>query len=94
MTLDNILKMDAIGLSTHLAVMVTDNKKRKEFLAFRGSGAQSLLNLLQAVRSCAISYPLAETYVDPAPEIPYGSRIQVPSYQRTFRIIWSHRTVS
>jgi hypothetical protein len=40
---------DAIGLSFHLAAVVTDNSKYKEVLARRGSAAQSLLNLLQTV---------------------------------------------
>ena len=47
--------LDAVGLSSNLAVMVTDNRKYKEVVALRGPEAQSLLNLLQAVRSSARS---------------------------------------
>jgi hypothetical protein len=44
-----LVAFDAIGLSFHLAIIVTDNSKYKEVLARRGPAAQSLLNLLQAV---------------------------------------------
>jgi len=40
--------LDAVGLSSNLAVMVTDNRKYKEVVALHGPEAQSLLNLLQA----------------------------------------------
>jgi len=47
--LKNILTLDDIGLSAHLAVIISDDFKYKEVLDLRGSGAQALLNILQAV---------------------------------------------
>jgi hypothetical protein len=49
--LKNLLNLDVIGLCVHLTVIVTNDIKYKEVVARRGSGAQSLLNLLQAVWS-------------------------------------------
>jgi hypothetical protein len=49
----NLVAIDISGLSSQLTAVVTDNNKYKEVLAQRDSKAQSLLNLLQAVCSCA-----------------------------------------
>jgi hypothetical protein len=49
----NLVAIDIRGLSSQLTAVVTDNNKYKEVLAQRGPKAQSLLNLLQAVCSCA-----------------------------------------
>jgi hypothetical protein len=45
-----------IGLCVRLAVIVTDKIEYKQVLARRGTGAQALLNLLQAVCSL-VTYP-------------------------------------
>jgi hypothetical protein len=47
----NLLSLDVIGLCANLTIIVIDSNKHKEVLARRGPGAQSLLDLLQAVRS-------------------------------------------
>lgn len=49
-----LVALDAIGLCANLTVMVTDDTIYKQILNCRGSGAQALLNLLQAVCSWAI----------------------------------------
>ena len=46
-----LLSLDVIGLCANLTILVIDSNKHKEVLARRGPGAQSLLDLLQAVRS-------------------------------------------
>jgi hypothetical protein len=44
-----LLLLDTISLSAHITTVVVDNSRCREALARRGSEAQSLLNLLQAV---------------------------------------------
>jgi hypothetical protein len=46
-----LVAIDTIGLCDQLTVMVTDNNKFKEVLALRGTEAQDMLDLLQAVCS-------------------------------------------
>ena len=47
--LGQLLRLDAIRLCAQLTVMVTDDTQYKRVVDLRGSPAQALLNLLQAV---------------------------------------------
>jgi hypothetical protein len=55
-----LLALDDIGLSAHVALMVNNSAKYKQVLSRRGSSAQALLNLLQAV--CLDSCPACVTH--------------------------------
>jgi hypothetical protein len=50
-TFQKLLTLDTIALSAHLAVIITTDHKCDDILSKTGAGAQSLLNLLQAVCS-------------------------------------------
>jgi hypothetical protein len=49
-----LLLLDTIGLCAHLSIVVANDSKCREVLARRGTEAQSLLNLLQAVCQCSV----------------------------------------
>lgn len=48
------MALDVIGLSAHLAIVVTEDDLYKQFYARRGPAAQALLDLLQAVGPCLL----------------------------------------
>lgn len=53
-TTRKIVALDVIGLSAHLAIVVTEDDLYKQFYARRGPAAQALLDLLQAVGPCLL----------------------------------------
>jgi len=58
-TFHNLVTLDKIAVYAHLTVWVTDDSKYQHLLTQRGQVAQSLVNLLQEVRSFALSSPRA-----------------------------------
>jgi hypothetical protein len=54
-TFRKVVALDAIGICAHLTVCVTDDSKYQNLVTRRGQAAQSLVNLLQEVRSSALS---------------------------------------
>jgi hypothetical protein len=50
MTLDHALRMDANAIAALLLATLQDRVKRRKLVRLQGPEAQSLLNLLQAVR--------------------------------------------
>ncbi|KIM82030.1 hypothetical protein PILCRDRAFT_88827 [Piloderma croceum F 1598] len=56
-TFNELLNLDVVGLCAHLTVIVTNDNKYTEVLARSGPGAQSLLDLLQALSRASGLYP-------------------------------------
>jgi hypothetical protein len=58
MTLAHVLNIDAISIDALLLATLQDRAKYRQLVRRRGPEAQSLLNLLQAVRLFARSFRL------------------------------------
>ena len=89
--LTDLLMLDVLHLSALLAVMVTDDIKYKEIVDQRGSSAQILLNLLQAVRDSllAAEIPLEslKSQFATAPGFTFHFSTQAPACQGANRIV-------
>jgi hypothetical protein len=48
---NKLLMLDVVGLSARLTAIISDDKEYKKLVCLKGPGAQSLVNLLQAVCS-------------------------------------------
>ena len=72
--LQKLLVLDSVALSANIEALIADENACQDLVETRGAGAQSLVNLLHAVRLRLVRLSIIEMSVHIASGLSYGLR--------------------